>query len=210
MLKQAKFTRMIDGDKEDYQLLESLETHYASSVGNRLYKALTELDDSLSGYQVTRLEHSLQAATRAYWDGADIDWVVSALLHDIGDVYAPYNHDQYAAVILAPYVREQCRWVVEKHGIFQRKYYAEHTAGNPDARDEFCDHPLFDDAVYFCGNWDQNSFDPEYPHLSLAFFEPLLLEVFSRQANSPQTLQANVRASLKDPKVAARRKIQLC
>ena len=59
---------------------------------------------------------SLQAATRAWRDGADIDWVVSALLHDIGDIYAPYNHDEYAATIIRPFVREQCSWVVQKHG----------------------------------------------------------------------------------------------
>ncbi len=205
MLKKAKFTQMIDGDKEDYQFLEALEVEYASAVGTRLYSALAALDNSLSGYQVTRLEHSLQVATRAYWDGADTDWIVSALLHDIGDLYAPYNHAQYAALILTPYVREQCRWVIEKHGVFQRKYYAEHTAGNPNERDQFRHHPLFDDAVYFCEVWDQASFDPNYPHLSLTFFKPMLLSVFSRPVNSTDVLRPNARVRLNDPKVSARR-----
>jgi len=205
MLKVAKFTRMIDGDKQDYDFLEKLEREYASKVGERLYTALSQLDNSLSGYQVSRLEHSLQSATRAYRDGADVDWVVSVLIHDLGDIHAPYNHDQYAAVVLAPYVREQCRWVVEKHGIFQRKYYGEHSGTDPDAREQFLDHPCYEDAVYFCENWDQNSFDPAYPNLSLAFFKPLLMEVFARDAFSSQAVQANVRIALHNPSIATQR-----
>lgn len=196
MLTVAKFTKMIDGDKEDYEFLEELEVGYASKVGERLYDALADLETSLSGYQVSRLEHSLQSATRAYRDGADIDWIVSALIHDIGDVYAPYNHDQYAAVILAPYVREQCRWVIEKHGIFQRKYYAEQTGGNPNARDVFLNHPLYDDAVYFCEQWDQTSFDPGYQSMPLDFFKPMLLEVFARPVNDPAVLRPDIREPL--------------
>ena len=108
-MDKVKFTQMKDGDKADYDLLHPLEVDYANGTADRLMKALVELDASLSGYQVTRLGHSVQSATRAWRDGADIDWVVSALLHDIGDIYAPYNHDEYAATILKPFVREQCR-----------------------------------------------------------------------------------------------------
>lgn len=209
MINIAKFTKMSDGDKEDYDFLEALEVEYASAVGERLYTALSQLDSSLSGYQVTRLEHSLQSATRAYRDGADIDWIVSALLHDIGDMYAPYNHDQYAAVILAPYVREQCRWVIEKHGIFQRKYYAQHTNADPDARERFIDHPCYEDAVYFCGVWDQTSFDPEYQNLPLTFFRPMLMEVFTRKVNAQETLQPGVRVSLNCSDTAAQRATEI-
>jgi predicted HD phosphohydrolase len=101
-MDKVKFTAMKDGDREDYEFLTEHEIEYASGTADRLLKAMVELDESLSGYQVTRLGHSLQSATRAWRDGADIDWVVSALLHDIGDIYAPYNHDEYAAAILKP------------------------------------------------------------------------------------------------------------
>ena len=97
--------------------------------------ALVSLDEGLSGYQITRLGHSLQSATRAERDGADTDWIVCALLHDIGDIFAPYNHDEYAAAILRPFVREQCAWVVEKHGDFQLVYYGKHVGADPDKRD---------------------------------------------------------------------------
>ena len=118
-MDHVKFTQMKDGDKDDYDFLTAHETEYTKGTADRLLKALVDLDESLSGYQITRLGHSVQSATRAWRDGADDDWVVSALLHDIGDIYAPYNHDEYAATIIRPFVREQCTWVVEKHGDFQ-------------------------------------------------------------------------------------------
>ena len=121
-MENVKFTQMKDGDKEDYDFLTHHEVEHTKGTADRLLKALVELDEGLSGYKITRLGHSLQAATRAWNAGADIDWVVSALLHDIGDIFAPYNHDEYAATILKPFVREQCRWVVEKHGDFHPDY----------------------------------------------------------------------------------------
>lgn len=109
----VKFTQMKDGDAGDYAFLTTHEVDYAAGTADRLIEAMVDLDKSLSGYKITRRGHSLQAATRAWNDGADIDCVVCALLHDIGDIYAPYNHDEYAAAILCPFVREQCSWVVE-------------------------------------------------------------------------------------------------
>ena len=112
MIEKVNFTQMKDGTREEYEFLAAHEIEYSKDTASRLLKALVSLDESLSGYQVTRLEHSLQSATRAERDGADIDWIVSALLHDIGDIFAPYNHDEYAAAILKPFVREQCTWAV--------------------------------------------------------------------------------------------------
>ncbi len=201
----AKFTQMKDGDKEDYEFLDALEREYAAKVGERLLHALKDLDNSLSGYQVSRLEHSLQTATRAYYDGADIDWIVCALLHDIGDLYAPYNHDEYAAIILAPYVREQCTWVVAKHATFQSQYFAHHLGGNPAAREQYKGHPYFDDCDYFCENWDQASSNPEYPTLPLDFFEPMVMEVFSRSANDPKVLSTQIRVPLSCQDIASTR-----
>ena len=103
-MDQVKFTKMEDGDAEDYTFLNDHEVEYTKGTADRLLKALVNLDESLSGYQVTRLGHSVQSASRAWRDGADIDWIVSALLHDIGAIFAPYNHDEYAATILKPFV----------------------------------------------------------------------------------------------------------
>lgn len=189
-MEHVKFTQMKDGDAEDYKFLTDHETEYTKGTADRLLKALVELDEGLSGYQITRMGHSVQSASRAWRDGADIDWVVSALLHDIGDIFAPYNHDEYAATILRPFVREQCRWVVEKHGEFQMIYYGHHVGGDPHKRDKHKGHAFFDDCAEFCERWDQASFDPDYRDLPLDFFVPMVREVFARKPYDPAVMNA--------------------
>ena len=206
-MEHVKFTQMKDGDREDYAFLHTHETAYAAGTADRLLSAMVELDQSLSGYQITRLGHSLQSATRAWQDGADADWIVSTLLHDIGDIYAPYNHDEYAATILRPFVREQCAWVVQKHGDFQMIYYGEHVGANPQKRDVYRDSPYFDDCMEFCEKWDQSSFDPAYPTKPLAFFAPMVREIFARKAYDPAVLQSGVRVGLADAATAAARRV---
>ena len=196
MIDHVKFTAMKDGDKEDYDFLTRHEIEYTKGTAERLLKALVSLDEGLSGYQITRLGHSLQSATRAERDGADIDWVVSALLHDIGDIFAPYNHDEYAAAILRPFVREQCTWVVEKHGDFQMLYYGAHVGGNPHKRDKYKGHLYFDDCATFCERWDQSSFDPSYDTLPLEHFADRVHEVFARAPYDSGVIQAGMRLPL--------------
>jgi len=205
-MKKVKFTQMKDGDREDYDFLMAHEVDYTRGTADRLLKALVDLDESLSGYQITRLGHSLQSATRAWRDGADEDWVVAALLHDIGDIYAPYNHDEYAATILRPFLREQCTWVVEKHGDFQMVYYARHVDGDPDKRDRHKGHPYFDDCAEFCERWDQASFDPGYDTLPLEFFAPMVRAVFARAPYDPDVLRAGERVPLQTEQAAERAK----
>ena len=195
-MKQVKFVQMKDGDKEDYEFLIKHEVEHTKGTADRLIKALVELDEGLSGYKITRLGHSLQSATRAWHDGADIDWIVSALLHDIGDIYAPYNHDEYAASILRPFVREQCSWVVEKHGIFQMIYYGEHVGSNPRKRDKYIENIYFKDCSDFCEFWDQKSFDPDYDTKPIGFFIPLVREVFSRKPYDSIFIRPNEREPL--------------
>ena len=198
-MDHVKFTAMKDGDKEDYDFLTAHEVAYTQGTADRLLKALVALDESLSGYQITRLGHSLQSATRAERDGADTDWIVAALLHDIGDIYAPYNHDEYAATILRPFVREQVAWVVEKHGDFQLAYYGQHVGADPDKRQAYTGLPYFDDCAQFCERWDQSSFDPAYDTLPLAHFADRLRTVFARKPYDPEVLRPGAR----EPLVAA-------
>ncbi len=204
-MDHVKFVEMKDGDKEDYDFLTEHEIEFTRGTADRLLKALVGLDEGLSGYKITRLGHSLQAATRAYRDGADIDWIVSALLHDIGDIFAPYNHDEYAASILRPFVREQCTWVVEKHGDFQIIYYGEHVSADPNKRDMYKDHQYFDDCATFCARWDQNSFNPDYETLDIDFFAPMVREVFARTPYDPNVVQPGVQVALQNPTVAKNR-----
>ncbi len=204
-MEKVKFRQMKDGDREDYELLDVHERAYAAQTGERLLQAMVDLDASLSGYQVTRLGHSLQSATRAWRDGADLDWVVATLLHDIGDIYAPYNHDEYAASIIRPFVREQCTWTVEHHGTFQKVYYAHHVGGNPESRQAHRDNPYYEDCAEFCERWDQSSFDPGYDSLPLDFFRPMVLEVFAREAYDPAVIRKGEREPLVRTPVAEER-----
>jgi len=186
MSRMVSFRRMEDGSREDYELLDQSEREYARQLPDHLLASLMKLDHSLEGYPVSRLGHSLQAATRAMRDGADDELLVAALIHDIGDELAPYNHTEIAAAILRPYVRPEVTWIVEKHGLFQNYYYVHHFGGNRNARDEFRDHPWYQACRDFCANWDQNSFDPDYPTEPLSTFAPVLRRVFSRPPHDPR------------------------
>ena len=182
-MKKVKFTQMKDGTKEDYDLLSKYEEKFSKDLPDRVLEALRNLDSSVDGYQVTRLEHSLQSATRAEKDGADEEMVVATLIHDIGDNLAPHNHSQLVASVLRPYVSEKIYWIILHHGIFQEYYYAHHIGGDRNARDKFKDHPYYQDAVDFCEKWDQKSFDPNYESYSLEYFEPKVRKLFSKEPN---------------------------
>lgn len=181
----VSFTKMADGTRAEYQYLHGLEHQYIVALPDRLMAALRRLGDGLAGYQVSRLEHSLQSATRAEADGADVDMIIGALVHDLGDELAPENHSQIAAAIVRPYVRAEVTWVVEMHGLFQMLYYAEHLDLDPHGRDAYRDHQWFESCANFCARWDQTSFDPQYPSKPLEYFEPMLREVFGRTPFDP-------------------------
>ena len=183
-MKKVSFTEMKHGTKEDYLLLEKHEKDFERKTANRILNFMSNLNTTLEGYQVSRLEHSLQTATRAYKNGESEEMVVAALLHDIGDELAPMNHSEYAASILKPYVSEKTHWIIEKHGEFQMYYYAHHLGGNRNKRDEYKDHKYYNDTINFCEKYDQNSFDPNYKSLPLEFFRPIVKKIFSRKPYS--------------------------
>jgi predicted HD phosphohydrolase len=190
----VSFRRMQDGTREDYELLDRAELEYVRSLPEHVLAALRKLDHSLPGYPVSRLEHSLQAATRALKDGADDELIVAALIHDVGDELAPYNHSEIAAGIIRPYVRPQVTWIVEQHGLFQTYYYAHHSGRDRNARDKFRDHPWYRSCADFCADWDQCSFDPTYPSEPLSTFESRLREIFTRPAHDPRYVGKTERA----------------
>jgi len=183
-METTKFVQMKDGTKEDYLLLEKHEKKYIEGTADRLIKFMSGLSNTLEGYQITRLEHSLQSATRALNDKASDEIVVATLLHDIGDELAPLNHSEYAAALLKPYVSEKTHWIIEKHGEFQMYYYAHHLGGNRNQRDKYKGHKYYKDTVDFCENWDQKSFDPNFKSLPLKEFEPMVKKIFSRKPYS--------------------------
>ena len=197
MDEHVDFVSMKDGTREEYALLARLEKPYLALTADRVLEELKRAGEAtLEGYKITRLEHGLQSGTRALREGADLDWVVGALLHDIGDGLAPQNHDKMSAEVIRPFVRWDVAWTVEHHGIFQMLYYGHHYGWDRNAREQFRDHPVFDSCADFCERWDQSSFDPDYPMESLDIFEPMVREVFSRKAYDPEIIQKGFVSSL--------------
>lgn len=186
----VSFTAMEAGTAADFRMLDVAERSHSAGLGDRILDTLDRLTDSMGGYQVTRLEHSLQSATRARHAGADVDWIVAALVHDIGDELAPLNHSELAAAILRPYVREEVTWVVEHHGVFQSWYYAHHLGADRNGRDAFASHRWAALCRQFCSEWDQNSFDPDFATHALDSFADDVQEVFGRPAHDPEFLAA--------------------
>jgi len=175
----VSFKQMKDGTKADYELLHELEKPYLALTPDRVLDELRRQGEvSLEGYRITRLDHALQSATRAEEDGVDVDWIVSALLHDVGDGLAPQNHDRFSAEVIRPFVRWEVSWTIEHHGIFQMIYYAHHYGWDENARDRFKDHPCFNTC-----------FDPDYKSKPLEHFEPMVRDVFARKAYDPAIIR---------------------
>ena len=172
---------MKDGTKEDYLLLEKHEKKFIQQTPIRILKYMSTLTSTLEGYQVSRLEHSLQTATRALLDKADDEMIVAALLHDIGDELAFHNHSEFAATILKPYVSQKTHWIIEMHGLFQLYYYAHHLGYDKNEREKYKGHKNYKDTIDFCENWDQKSFDPNFKSLTLKDFEPYVKKIFNRR-----------------------------
>tara|TARA_Y100001970_G_scaffold128863_1_gene158988 strand:- start:207 stop:737 length:531 start_codon:yes stop_codon:yes gene_type:complete len=174
---------MDQGSKDDYDLVAIHDSENEKSLSKRVIQWLQMMDGD-SPYQISRLQHSLQTATRAEEDGADIETIVCALLHDIGDVISPANHSQVSAALLRPYVNEKNYWIVLHHGLFQGYYWMHHFDGDRNSRDKYKEHPYYQDCVDFCSKWDQASFDPKYVTKPLEYFIPMIEEIFSRNPQS--------------------------
>jgi len=183
-LARAKFTAMTEGTAEDWAAIARLSAEHRGRHVDRILDHLKLLDGDHGGFAVDRLEHSLQTATRAHRDGRDEEYVVCALLHDVGDILLPASHAELGAAILKPYVSEANHWMLEHHGIFQGYYFFHHLGLDRDMREEFRGHPHFEHTAQFCHLYDQNSFDPDYASMPLEAFVPMVRRVMETPARS--------------------------
>ena len=181
---KAKFTKMTDGTPEDWSIIAESNINEAADLPGKILDHLMMLGNDYGGFAVDRLTHSIQTATRAHKDGRDEEYVVCALLHDIGDTIASANHADLAATMLEPFVSEENYWIVKHHGIFQGYYFFEYLGLDKNMRDEYRDSPYWHACAEFCAKYDQNSFDPEYENMALEDFEPMVRNVFSAPKNS--------------------------
>ena len=175
---RATFTSFADSTAEDWAIIApQLEVTQQMVADNALH-LLRILERDHGGFPVNRLEHSLQTATRAEEDGRDEEYVVCALLHDIGDTLAPYNHPAIAADMVFGRCSEANHWMVEKHGIFQGYYFWHHIGLDRNTRDQYKDSPYFDYTAEFCAKYDSVAFDPDYTSAPLEHFEPAVRRFF--------------------------------
>ena len=181
---RAKFHAMTESTQEDWAVIAAASAQYGRELPERIVSHLNLLKGDCGGFVVDRLEHSLQTATRAFRDGRDEEYVVCALLHDIGDVLCPRNHPDIGAAMVFPFVSEANHFMVQQHGIFQGYYFFHHLGLDRDMRDEFRGHPSFEYTAQFCHLYDQNSFDPAYESMPLSAFEPMIHRVTAQPKRS--------------------------
>jgi predicted HD phosphohydrolase len=181
---RAAFHAMTEGTQDDWMLIAGNALAFNKSLPARVIAHLKLLHGDFGGYAVDRLEHSVQTASRAFRDGRDEEYVVCALLHDIGDTLGSLNHADIGAAILKPFVSEQNLFMLEKHGIFQGYYFFEYLGLDKNMRDQYRDHPSYGYVAEFCEKYDQNSFDPKYESMPLEAFIPLVENVMQRPRRS--------------------------
>ena len=182
--KRAKFTQMVDGDAEDYSIIAASNAEDYNHLADKVIDHLKMLENDYGGFQVDRLTHSLQTATRAHRDGRDDEYVVCALIHDIGDNLAPANHAELAATILQPFVSDENYWIVKHHGIFQGYYFFEYLGLDKNMREQYKDHALYERTIEFIEQYDAPAFDPDAETYALSFFEPMIQRVFAKPKQS--------------------------
>ena len=178
---RARYRRMEDGTKEEYEGVFALFKKFERGIADRILASLELLKNSYPGEMVNRYVHSLQTATRAHRDGRDEEYVVAALLHDLGDMLATQNHSEYAASILKPYVRPHTYWTIRQHGLFQGYYYFHHFGFDRNAREKFRGHPAYEMCLDFCAKYDQMAFDPDYDTMPIEAFAPMVRRLFARE-----------------------------
>ena len=180
---KAQFTTMEQSTAEDWAAIGARFVEFAQGLPDRVLAHLRLLEGD-GGFAVDRLTHSLQTATLAERDGRDEEYVVCALLHDIGDTLGSFNHPDIAAALLKPFVADENLWMVEKHGIFQGYYFFHHLGMDRDMREQFRDHPYFERTAEFCALYDGPAFDPQRETPPLSHFEPMLRRLFAAPQRS--------------------------
>ena len=181
---RAGFTAMADGTQEDWMKIAAASIGFNRDLPKRVLAHLQLLEGDCGGFAVDRLEHSLQSASLAYRDGMDEEYVVCALMHDIGDTLASASHAELGATIMRPYVSDENWWMMNHHGIFQGYYFFHYLGLDRDMRDQFRGHASFERTAMFCARHDQNAFDPAYDTMPLAAFVPLVERVMERPKNT--------------------------
>ena len=181
---QATFTKMSQSTAEDWQIIMPEQLAFFKKLPDRILSHMELLNGDYGGFAIDRLQHSLQTAQRAADAGEDDEYIVCALLHDIGDTLGSANHADVAAAILQPFVSEENHWMIKHHAIFQGYNFFHFLDADRNMRDEFRGSDNFKRTARFIAKYDDPAFDPSMPKLELSLFEPQLRRVFAEPKNS--------------------------
>jgi predicted HD phosphohydrolase len=184
MNARATFTRMDECTEADWQAIVPEAVAFSKTLPDRVMAHLKLLDGDFGGFPVDRYTHCLQTATLALRDGRDEEYVVCALLHDIGDTLGSFNHPDIATAILKPFVSEANLWMVQNHGIFQGYNFFHHIGMNRHMRDMFTGHAHYAQAEEFVALYDNPAFDAKAETLPISEFEPMLRRLMAAPKNS--------------------------
>lgn len=182
--ERATFRAMSESTQEEWMKIAAASVAFNRELPDRVLSHLALLKGDCGGFAVDRLEHSLQSATLAHRDGMDEEYVVCALLHDMGDILASSNHAELGATVLRPFVSDENWWMLHHHGIFQGYYFFHHLGLDRNMREQFRGHACFERTALFCARHDQNAFDPDYDAMPLEAFEPMVRRVMARPRRS--------------------------
>lgn len=181
---KANFTNIMHSEKTDFEIIAQHFNEFKKGHVQRVIDHLLLLKNDHGGFPVDRLTHCLQTATLAYQDGRDEEYIVCALLHDIGDTLACYNHADLAATLLEPFISEKNYWMLKHHGIFQGYYFFHHIGLDRYQCEKYKDHPYYEYTAEFCFKYDSPAFNQDMEMLPLEFFIPMLKNIISTPKKS--------------------------
>ena len=181
---KTHFKSVSESTKEDWQIIIREQQKFMSGVSDRILQHMRLLEGDYGGFPIDRLQHCLQTAERAAEAGEDDEYVVCALLHDIGDTLGSFNHADVAAAILQPFVSEANHWMIKHHAIFQGYNFFHHLSMDRNMRDQFKGSEHYERTARFIAKYDNLAFDDSHPALSLDLFAPLVRKVMAQPKQS--------------------------
>jgi len=177
---KAEFREMSESTKEDWAIIGRETMKAAAGLPDRILDHLRLLDGDAGGFPIDRLQHSLQTSDLAAEAGEDEEYVVCALLHDIGDTLGSANHADVGAAILEPFVSDANHWMVKHHAIFQGYNFFHYLGLDRNMRDQFKSTENYDRTESFIKRYDDPAFDASKPRLTLEPFVPMVRNVFAQ------------------------------
>ncbi|MBD2859603.1 HD domain-containing protein [Spongiibacter sp. KMU-158] len=181
---KTEFKSMVESTPDDWKVIVGEQMQFMSGLPDRILQHMELLGSDFGGFPIDRLQHCLQTAELAAEGGEDEEYIVCALLHDIGDTLGSFNHADVAAVILEPFVSEANHWMIKHHAIFQGYNFFHHIGMDRNMRDQFADSEHFQRTARFVSLYDNPAFDTSKPKLSLSLFEPMVRRVMAAPKKS--------------------------